>query len=464
MYAFSHTDYIDPRLSFVARMPMYYAFRDAFGFKDVVEDSKATLRGEGMDYREFEPAEGYMHQGVGRDRRIRAGLRYSKGGKRKYWLPKPTQGLQIPRWVGRGDNRWDVEGHVADVHAPLTSTNVVTSRVEVEDQDIFDDISGGVGFELPFGDLDDADEELFQQSRKYLFGDYNYPCIDVSTESARTTMWDEEERVLRDERGAFFSPIRGAKGRIALDRRDGPAWEGYGAVGTHPRNPDGRKGKKSGNTNLVDVPGSDGRSGEYTVDFEQDRTPPVNTSDVRLKWTKVPRQGSLSSSHHRSSSLRGKDAEPLVSPVSSSPSAGSSSNPQKGRTQSPALPALRPSRTNSRSRPISTLPPDAVDLVVDVDDGRAFEDSGARKSESPSVRGLAGNKMYRHKFVSPSADVSSEGVDADRTESTRIGVGDDMGKDTEVVVVSTPTEQEASPSSQPDTYHPRSSSEENPWA
>jgi hypothetical protein len=84
-YAFSYHDFIDTNHSFVARMPMYYAFRDAFGAKDVVEDSKATLRGEGMDYREFEPAEGLMHQGVGLENRIRAGLRYSRGGRKKYW-------------------------------------------------------------------------------------------------------------------------------------------------------------------------------------------------------------------------------------------------------------------------------------------------------------------------------------------------------------------------------------------
>ena len=58
MYAFSHTDYIDRNVMYAARMPMYYAFRDAFGLKDVIEDARATLRGEGMDYREFEPAEG----------------------------------------------------------------------------------------------------------------------------------------------------------------------------------------------------------------------------------------------------------------------------------------------------------------------------------------------------------------------------------------------------------------------
>ena len=88
--AFSHQDYIEKKLAYVGRMPMRYAFRDAFGFKDVLEDARVTLNGQGMDYREFEPSEGHMHQGLGRERRIRAGLRYSHGGRGKYWLPQPT--------------------------------------------------------------------------------------------------------------------------------------------------------------------------------------------------------------------------------------------------------------------------------------------------------------------------------------------------------------------------------------
>ena len=77
-------------------MSVLHTLRNAFGFKDVVEDVKVTLRGEGMDYREFEPSEGQIHHGAGRDRRIRAGLRYSQGGKRKYWLPQPTTSTRPP--------------------------------------------------------------------------------------------------------------------------------------------------------------------------------------------------------------------------------------------------------------------------------------------------------------------------------------------------------------------------------
>ncbi|KAJ7441843.1 hypothetical protein B0H11DRAFT_2251910 [Mycena galericulata] len=52
--AFAYTDFIDPTTTYVACMPMYYALRD------VVADSHAMLRGEGIDYRAFEPSEGYM--------------------------------------------------------------------------------------------------------------------------------------------------------------------------------------------------------------------------------------------------------------------------------------------------------------------------------------------------------------------------------------------------------------------
>lgn len=49
-----------------------------------------TVRGTGFSYRTFEPAAGALHSdGLVRERRIRAGLRYSASGQRKYWLNQP---------------------------------------------------------------------------------------------------------------------------------------------------------------------------------------------------------------------------------------------------------------------------------------------------------------------------------------------------------------------------------------
>jgi hypothetical protein len=89
LYAFSHKDFIEPNVAYCGRLPFIHAFRDSIlGFKDVLEDTVMTLRGTGFSYKTFEPAEGALHHhGIVRERRVRAGLRYSAGGKKKYWLP-----------------------------------------------------------------------------------------------------------------------------------------------------------------------------------------------------------------------------------------------------------------------------------------------------------------------------------------------------------------------------------------
>ncbi|RXW22411.1 hypothetical protein EST38_g3444 [Candolleomyces aberdarensis] len=384
MFAFSYKDYIDPHHTFVARMPFYYGFRDAFGLKDVVEDSKATLRGEGMDYREFEPAEGLMHQGVGRDRRMRAGLRYSRGGQKKYWLPKADTNRDSGL-IGQTVSK--IAPDRESVHAPLLerqAQSVVHLAPDMmQDRDdepsFWGDPEVEDGYDLPFGDIDEADEELFDHSKRYLFGDYNYPCIDVSTESARRTMWVEEERVLRDERGAWFSPIRGAKGQEAIRSRDAPAWQGYGAVGTsQPPRPTTQSSDE-----IREVPGS------RVIDYDQEREERAAASTSReggvaLKWTKKNQASAASSPSSRPSPHMRSSA---LNRVDSSSSAGSSSS----KLRSP--PALG-SRPNSRSSP---LPPDAVDLVVE--DSHATEERAMdRRKAEPASRAPGLKKVYRRGF------------------------------------------------------------------
>lgn len=267
-FAFSHTDYIDKHLHYAARMPFYYAFRDAFGFKDVLEDGRATLRG-GMDYRTFEPVEGGMHQGVGRDRRIRAGLRYSKGGRNKYWLPA-SQGNSRIRHTGpiSALKIAAEERHQARYgYAPIMDSQAdrifhdgtaeaIGRSLAMDDNDGFYREQGAPieeieshepdedewSRELTFEDPDPETERLFADSRRLLFGDYHYPCIDVSSEEARSRMWEEEEQILKDQRAAFASPttrlsapaqhlstslLAAADGRGGLVARH----QGYGAVG-----------------------------------------------------------------------------------------------------------------------------------------------------------------------------------------------------------------------------------------
>ena len=380
LYAFSYKDYIDPLHTFVARMPMYYAFRDAFGLLDVVEDTKTTLRGKGMDYREFEPAEGHIHQGAGRDRRIRAGLRYSKGGQKKYWLPKTN--VEAPNRAERAVNR--IAGHDSSATPFLAqdADDVVHLAPDLnphEEETIWDGPDEDNGFDLPFGDLDEADEELFAHSQKYLFGDYNYPCIDVSSESARTVIWDEEERVLRNERGAWFSPIRGAKGQAAIQRRERPAWEGYGAV-SNTQSKAHSNGK--GQQRFYDDD-DDGK----VIDYDQDRSPPAEAKDVLMKWTKVQRRDSRSKN-------------PGVPGASTSSSLGNgSSSSHANRVRSP--PSV--SRNNSKAAGSPVLPEDAVDLVVE-DHSAAEEDRvrERRKGEHGTRAGL--RRVYKRGVVTQMGD------------------------------------------------------------
>ncbi|KAF5353742.1 hypothetical protein D9758_008638 [Tetrapyrgos nigripes] len=413
MFAFSHTDFIDRDKTFIGRMPVWHAFKDAFGSVDVVEDTKATLRGEGMDYRDFEPSEGIMHQGLGRERRIRAGLRYSAGGKRKYWLPKLDAPGPVEQGVHNAVNKI-VGGHRDDeLYAPLLENqeeDVVHEAPDMRQRgDELEDAwtSGRVreeGFELSFGDLDDEDERLFLHCKNYVFGDYNYPCIDASTEHAKLLIWDEEERVLRDEHGAWFSPIRGSKGQLAIQQRSSPAWEGYGAVGTSQR----RSGSRA--HHLGSQPGSS----ERIIDLETERRSQIESgpADVRLQWTKKngsrtsissgQGRGSRSTTHSQSPNVRSplgraiatsSRASPSASPGSSGSNSSSADSPRhihtaKAKAASPPSVSRNNSKGSSSSVSSSILPPDAVDLVV------PDKDADDRKPGSSKLR-----QVYRRGFV-----------------------------------------------------------------
>jgi hypothetical protein len=401
-YAFSHTDFIDRHMAWVARMPMYYAVRDAFGVKDVIEDTKATLAGEGIDYREFEPAEGYMHQGIGRERRIRAGLRYAEGGKKKYWLPKTTGETDdltdaMDRGMNRAIGRMAGLSQEEDVYAPLLeddADNVVHLAPDLQPEEELDEegLIPGLhatmetdrdAYLLPFGDVDPADEELFAHARRYLFGDYNYPVIDASSEQARFSVWEEEERILTDARGAYFSPLSGTP-------RPLPAHGGkvYGAVGTHVRQR--IDSGASGSGSQASSPRNNGK--ERVVAREDDRTVAVEDGDVRIKLAKgkgPPKKAHFSPSISRTNSGRASPAPRAPRPISRT------SSSQSGGTGPPASPR------EENKRPV--LPPDAVDLVVEDPEAEARIAEEHRRGEP---QGREFRRVFRRGFV---ADDGAEG-------------------------------------------------------
>ncbi|KAL4933344.1 OSTA/TMEM184 family protein [Aspergillus undulatus] len=153
-YAFSWHDYADSTIS-AARLPVKYALRDAFGARDLVEDTKITLRGENYGYRLFDSGDHIMAhaESNSRVRRVMHGMRYERGGKAKYWIPRPGEiNSRTPLLAGS-------EGS--------SSSNRRSSTL---DRYRSHSASGEAA-------LDDDDERLFTQARELEFGDFNYPVI-----------------------------------------------------------------------------------------------------------------------------------------------------------------------------------------------------------------------------------------------------------------------------------------------
>lgn len=102
-----------------------------------------TLRGTGFSYRTYEPASGAAHaSGLVRDRRIRAGLRYSVDGQRKYWLNQP--GLQTDAYGRKGENLLRQGLAARPIHE---ARRVLEERLEAREGYAplsHDDLQGGV--------------------------------------------------------------------------------------------------------------------------------------------------------------------------------------------------------------------------------------------------------------------------------------------------------------------------------
>jgi hypothetical protein len=154
-YAFSWRDYADSTIS-AARMPVYYAFRDAFGVRDLVEDSKQTFKGKSYQYRLFDSSEGVMsHPESGaRVARMMEGLRYERGGKGKYWVPRPTARTGLLSGPGPSS---------------LNRTISAGSAESSENRAWKGDNYGA----MEETDITDEDEKLYKNARSLEFGDYN---------------------------------------------------------------------------------------------------------------------------------------------------------------------------------------------------------------------------------------------------------------------------------------------------
>lgn len=154
-YAFSWHDYADITIS-AARLPVKYALRDAFGVRDLIEDTKETFGGKQYEYRIFDSGDDILaHEDSGsRVARMKEGMRYERGGKGKYWIPKP----------GEINSRTPLLGSVLGSNQAAPMINSV-NRQDSADDEGFNSLGEAV--------LDPEDERLFISARALEFGDWN---------------------------------------------------------------------------------------------------------------------------------------------------------------------------------------------------------------------------------------------------------------------------------------------------
>jgi hypothetical protein len=157
-YAFSWHDYADITIS-SARMPVKYACRDAFGIRDLIEDTKETFGGKKYGYRAFDSGDNVLahEESDSRVRRMMEGMRYERGGKGKYWIPKPGEVNAKTPLLGK------------------TPTVDRRDRTPTRTHGTLDDERGSDSIE-PL-EIDKEDERLFASARVLEFGDWNYPVV-----------------------------------------------------------------------------------------------------------------------------------------------------------------------------------------------------------------------------------------------------------------------------------------------
>lgn len=160
-YAFSWHDFADNSI-LSARMPLNHAFKDAFGVRDLIEDSKITFRGDTYGYRVFDSGDKVMAHEDSKSRlaRLKEGMRYERGGKGKYWIPKPGE---------------------INTTTPLLGSNGEASHNR---PDLINENTHGT-FEEP--ELDADEDRLYAQARQLEYGDWNVSGMDPNIVPLLTT-------------------------------------------------------------------------------------------------------------------------------------------------------------------------------------------------------------------------------------------------------------------------------------
>ncbi|KAF2736771.1 DUF300-domain-containing protein [Polyplosphaeria fusca] len=193
-YAFSWHDYADDTIS-AARMPMKFALRDSFGPVDLIQDAKDTFWGSHYEYRYFDANDNVLahEESSSRTARMREGMRYERGGKGKYWIPKPGQ----------------------HEHEPLIS-KVTSSRARAMSPGAhraLDSAKYGTITEEDDPTLNPEDERLFDTARTLEFGDWNYPVIEAHRATREDQLYSNPQIVTASTNRNLLQPTKDNKAR-----------------------------------------------------------------------------------------------------------------------------------------------------------------------------------------------------------------------------------------------------------
>ncbi|SJX64549.1 uncharacterized protein SRS1_15130 [Sporisorium reilianum f. sp. reilianum] len=425
-WAFSHTDYIDPFAHYAARLPVYYALRDCIGMYDVFSDSLTTVRGTGYVYQTFEPSEGVIHQPLARERRSKAGLRYTQGGKAKYWLLQRGTGdirdanrgarhqgplKKLRRYIN--DKRMQLEGHApltaeeagdiihddparaqdegSSERSPLLRHPKHAARSAVrhagEGLDFFAERqlhSDEEAEDLRFDDPDEEEEDAYQRSRTLHFGDYAYPNIDINREEARNTRWQQDDEIVHRRRRKGTISKKSAPGDDKHKQRRGEEAAGSQAK---PSQPNGRaegagKGKAKHSVDDKKRPESvkDGSKPDGQVDAGEQR----KSTSPWLAWDREAGSARDATEGKAKADKAHGDAQ-----------AAGPSEPSKADAAT----------SNSEDTPKD--PYGAVDLVVEDYKAEERERLLERRRGDPALRAGKGTRIFRKQYTPTASGCST---------------------------------------------------------
>jgi hypothetical protein len=195
-YAFSWHDYADDTIS-AARLPVKYALRDAFGPLDLIQDTRDTFGGGHYEYRYFDARDNVLahEESSSRAARMTEGMRYERGGKGKYWIPRPGQ----------------------HEHEPLLSKATTSSRARTMSPGAHRALEQGGTYgtndEVDELALNPEDERLFDNARALEFGDWNYPVIEAHRPSRESRLYSSPNIVTASTNRNLLQPTKENKRR-----------------------------------------------------------------------------------------------------------------------------------------------------------------------------------------------------------------------------------------------------------